>query len=85
MAKEDNLSDKERIEVKKEIKKALADKLKEKTSAFHTKFKEQTATAIFTAFGLVVALAWKDVITEIISKLTPFQNLLLTAINRHTN
>lgn len=80
MAKEDNLSDKERIEVKKEIKKAFAQKLLEKSSVFHSKFKEQTSTAIITAFGLVVALAWKDVITQIVGSITPTQNLLITAI-----
>ena len=78
--KEDNLSKKERKEVKKEIKKLLSKHIVEKSTAFGSKFKEQTSTAIITAFGLVTALAWKDVITELVKTLNPIQNLLISAI-----
>lgn len=35
-----------------------------------TEFKKQTATAIMAAFGLVIALAWKDVITNVVSTIS---------------
>lgn len=56
--------------------------LEQKTSYFHSQFKQQASTAIITAFGLVVALAWKDVITDLINKLNPFNNsnLVFSAI-----
>ena len=88
---EDDLSKKERKEVKGEIKKALHKQLLEKatakTTAFGSEFKKQASTAIMTAFGLVIALAWKDVITEWVSKINPapsslfFSALILTAIS----
>ena len=69
------------IEMPKEVKIWLAKEvLASKASRFHSKLKEQTSTAIITAFGLVVALAWKDVITDLILKLNPAQNLLISAI-----
>lgn len=53
---------------------------REKTRALHQQFREHTATAIIAAFGFLIALAWKDVITQFVSYLTPKQNLLLSAI-----
>jgi|SRR3989338_8927150 len=78
--KEDNLSKKEREEVKKEISKALHRRLLEKTSVFGSKFKEQTSAAIITAFGLVIALAWKDVVVEAVGRINQTNNLLFSAI-----
>lgn len=54
----------------------------EKSSALTSKFRVQAAAAIITAFGLVIALAWKDVITDLVTKLNPFagQNLLFSAV-----
>ena len=54
----------------------------QKTQTFKLKFREQTTAAIITAFGLVIALAWKDVITQGIEQLNPFQgsNLLFSAL-----
>ena len=54
--------------------------IKKHVSKLHSKFKEHASTAIITAFGLVTALAWKDVVTDFVSKITPAQNLLLTAV-----
>jgi hypothetical protein len=80
MANSDNLSKKERKEVKKEIDLAVHKKLITKTETFRSEFKKQTAAAIITAFGLVIALAWKDVITDLISKLNFAQGIILSAI-----
>ena len=55
-------------------------KIIEKASTFKSEFRKQTATAIMTAFGLIIALAWKDVITDIVSKISFVQGLLLSAI-----
>ena len=63
MAKEDDLSPKEREEVRKEIKKVMEKKFLRKATSFTNEFKKQFATAITTAFGLVTALTWKDTIT----------------------
>lgn len=63
MAKEDDLSPKEREEVRKEIKKAMEKRFIKKATSFTNEFKKQFATAITTAFGLVTALTWRDVIT----------------------
>lgn len=53
----------------------------QKTDIFKTKFKEQVSTAIITAFGLVVALAWKDVIVDFVTKINPAEsNLIISAI-----
>lgn len=68
--KEDDLSKQERKEVKKEISLALHKQLLEKSSSslksLRAEFKKQVSTAIMTAFGLVIALAWKDLVTALI-------------------
>lgn len=53
---------------------------KQRTRELHLQFREQTAAAIIAAFGFLIALAWKDVITQAVSYLTPKQNLLLSAL-----
>ena len=55
-------------------------KIIEKASTFKSEFRKQTATAIMTAFGLVIAMAWKDVITDLISRINFVQGLLLSAV-----
>lgn len=72
--KEDNLSNRERKEVKKEIALALHQKVFEKSKSslrsLSSEFKKQVSTAIMTAFGLVIALAWKDLVTAIIPSIS---------------
>lgn len=81
MAKEDDLSSKERKEVQKEIDKKLHKQLLEKATGFSSEYKKQASTAIITAFGLIIALAWKDVITDIVSRINPApSNLLISAL-----
>ena len=80
MPEENTLSKEERKEVKKEIDLAVHKQILTKTETFRSEFKKQTAAAIITAFGLVIALAWKDVITDLISRLNFAQGILLSAI-----
>ncbi len=65
---EDNLSKTERREVVKEINKKLHEKVVSKASVLGQEFKKQTSTAIMAAFGLIIALSWKDVITDFVNK-----------------
>jgi len=56
-------------------------KITQKTREFGSKFKEQVSTAILTALGLVIALAWKDVIFDVIAKINPTQsNIFISAV-----
>jgi uncharacterized membrane protein YcjF (UPF0283 family) len=82
MAKEDDLSKKERKEVVKEINKKLAESVKSHASELKNEFKKQTSTAIMAAFGLIIALSWKDVITDWVNRIgfVKSYGLLVTAI-----
>jgi len=55
------------------IKREHIDKAKEKVKmhshALKSEFRKQTSTAIMAAFGLIIALAWKDVITSLVGML----------------
>jgi hypothetical protein len=79
MAKEDNLSSIERKEVSKML---IKEKVKAHASELKNEFKKQISTAIIAAFGLIIALSWKDVITEYVSKLAFVKDygLLITAL-----
>lgn len=79
---EDNLSKIERREVVKEINKKIHANVISKAVTLGQEFKKQTSTAIMAAFGLVIALSWKDVITEAIGKIGFVKNygLLVSAI-----
>jgi hypothetical protein len=44
-------------------------KIRSGATTLKSEFKKQTATAIMAAFGLVIALAWKDVITDAIGRI----------------
>ena len=70
---------------KKEKKKndSLKIKAKQKIKTFNREFKKATITAIVAAFGFLIALVWKDVITEFVDTLTnksPVQGKLISAI-----
>lgn len=76
------LSDKELEDEVKRIKK-LMPKVKESAKKFNSKVRESISTAIIAAFGLLTALAWKDVISEFVNKIlgaSPIQGLLVNAI-----
>ncbi|MFC1682160.1 DUF5654 family protein [Nanoarchaeota archaeon] len=58
-------------------------KIKESTKKFRRELKRSIVTAITAAFGFLIALVWKDFITEYVNKLSsinPLHSSLLTAI-----
>ena len=72
--------DKSVIELTKRQKLKL--KAKESASKFRKELKKSTITAIIAAFSFLIALTWKDVITEWVTKISevnPFKNSLITA------
>ena len=58
-------------EEKKEKLQRAKEKVKVKAHSheLRSEFKKQTSTAIMAAFGLIIALSWKDVVTALIGKL----------------
>jgi hypothetical protein len=58
------------MEKEKSAKELAREKALKHTSAFSGEYKKQVSTAIITAFGLVIALAWKDVVTAILPSIT---------------
>jgi len=68
-------------EVQKEVKKQISKKLIEKAHSFRSEYTKQVSTAVITSFGLVIALAWKDTITEFVKRVNPVaDNLLISAV-----
>ena len=71
---------------KKEVIKVVNNKIKEKLFGkaveFKKEFKKQLSTAIMAAFGLIIALSWRDVINDAVADLSFIKSygLLLTAI-----
>ena len=68
-------------------KKTRAQILRERTKASAAKFKRElrksTVTAITAAFGFLIALAWRDVIVEVVNKVadsSPLGGSLMAAI-----
>lgn len=60
---------------------AIHRRIIEKAGTFGSEFKKQTSTAVMAAFGLIIALSWKDVITDLVGKINPAQtNLWLSAV-----
>jgi len=60
----------------------MIDKIKSHASTLRQEFKKQTSTAIMAAFGLIIALSWKDVITDFVDKIgfVKSYGLLATAV-----
>lgn len=78
MAKEDNLSKIER----REVGKMIASKALSNAAEIKNEFKKQVSGAIIAAFGLIIALSWKDVITDFVNRFAVLKNygLLLSAV-----
>lgn len=58
-------------------------KTKKHREELKSEFRKTTSTAIVAAFGLLIALAWKDVITGFVEKITsvsPVQSNLISAL-----
>jgi len=80
-----NKKEKELDKKEKELtrKEKIFQKTKKSAKKFKNEFNKSINTAILAAFGFLVALVWKDVITEAVNKLTafsPVQGKLLSAI-----
>jgi uncharacterized BrkB/YihY/UPF0761 family membrane protein len=59
------------------------EKIKESGLELKNELKKSTNTAIVAAFSFLIALAWKDVITEYVNKITsvsPVQGTLISAL-----
>jgi len=67
---------------KVEEKISLKEKAKRHAREFNKEFKKAINTAIMAAFGFLIALVWKDVITEFVEKISqksPVQGALVSA------
>ena len=68
---------------KKNQKLTRKEKIKASTTRFNNEVKKSLNTAIVAAFGFLIALAWRDLITEYVNSLTsisPVQGNLVSAI-----
>lgn len=57
--------------------------VREKISKFTREFRKTLTTAIVAAFGFLIALVWRDFITEYVDKITgasPVQGKLVSAV-----
>ncbi len=64
-------------------KKNIKEKIKSSGNKFRREFKKSISTAIIAAFGFLVALVWRDVITEYVNKITelsPLKGNLISAL-----
>jgi len=64
-------------------KQKLKLKARESAKKFKDEFKKSVVTAIIAAFGFLIALVWKDVITEWVTKISeasPVKNSFITAL-----
>ncbi len=71
------------MEQKDNLKKSAKERAKTHIKKFRKEFKREMNTAIMAAFGFLIALVWKDVITEFVDNLSeksPFQGKLVSAL-----
>jgi ABC-type uncharacterized transport system YnjBCD permease subunit len=84
---EDNKSPKTE-ETKKEEKKPakkeiIKSKVKGSVKEFNTELRKQLNVALVSAFGFLIALSWKDMITEAVTQLSqksPLQGQIINAL-----
>lgn len=70
-------------EIKKSRSQIARDKAKVGVKKFKSEFRKAVNTAIMAAFGFLIALVWKDVITEFVDKISeqsPVQGKLFSAL-----
>jgi hypothetical protein len=74
----------EKEEIKEEKKKiSLREKARINARKFNAEFKKEMNTAIMAAFGFLIALVWKDVITNLVNNISsksPFHGALVSAL-----
>lgn len=61
---------KEKSVLKESLNKIPHKKVISKVTQLRNEYKKQVSTAIITAFGLVIALVWKDVVTALMPSIT---------------
>ena len=66
----DIINPKIKKEITKEINKVIPSEVRGHASSLREEFRKHVSTAIMTAFGLVIALVWKDVVTALIPSIT---------------
>jgi hypothetical protein len=77
------LTKKEILEKKKIKAELLHEKAKKSVHNFKREFKKEMNTAIIAAFGFLIALVWKDVITNFVnnvSEKSPLHGALVSAL-----
>jgi hypothetical protein len=77
------LNKKEILELEKIKAKHLHEKAKKGVKTFKKEFKKEMNTAIMAAFGFLIALVWKDVITNFVNNLSeksPFHGAFVSAL-----
>lgn len=73
----------EKIKELKSTNKFLKEKIKYFDNRFKSELKNSIRTAILAAFSFLIALQWRELITESIKKLSsesPFKGVLITTI-----
>jgi hypothetical protein len=71
------------MEENKKEEKITKEKIKTAAKKFKTEMKKQINTALVAAFGFLIALAWRDAITEYVDKITeasPVKGKLISAL-----
>ncbi len=64
------------------VRKYIA-KAREKTTKFHREFRKHAVTAMIAAFGFLIALSWRDVITGYVGKIeniSPLNGEVISAV-----
>ncbi|MGD9276913.1 MAG: DUF5654 family protein [Candidatus Pacearchaeota archaeon] len=72
-----------KIQLAKEKARLARQRAKNSANKFKSEIKKAVVTAIVAAFGFLIALSWKEVITEwvdVIIKSSPVQGKLISAI-----
>ena len=83
--KQINEVNKKHAEIDKKISKLedIAEKTKYSAKKFRNEFNKAINTAALAAFGFLIALVWKDVITNFVNKVaaySPFSGLIISAV-----
>ncbi len=83
MMETEKLTKEEIKEKEKERKIKIKEKAKAATEKFQREFRKSVTESIIAAFGLLIALTWKDVISAWVNKLSeasPIKGSLISAI-----
>jgi hypothetical protein len=62
-------------QIENSIQRRILQISKKTASFFGSEFKKQASTALIAAFGFIVALAWRDLITKVVNENVPQSTL----------